>query len=454
MTISAVGSRYTYAGNGSSTSFSFPRLFFADSDLKVYVVSADGTVTLKTLATHYTVSGAGSLSGGAVNFIVAPAAGETVVIYRDTAATQGLDLDNVTALNLASIEAAFDRAVLLINELKERLDRTVAAPLTRLGAFDYTLPAPEAGQVLAINGSATGFLLVEQGSGGGGDVTWGLIGGTLADQADLQAELDGKQASDLLLDQIAALSAPAADRILFYDHSAGTLTWLTVGTNISISGTTLNASGGAGSTDWGLIGGSLADQVDLTAALDAIEADIVALDSALAGKSNTGHTHAISDVTGLQTALDGKVDDADLSSYATLAGPALTGTPTAPTAADGTDTTQLATTAFVQAVNRRVLENAQTGTTYTLALTDAGKMVTLNNASAIALTIPTNASVAFPLNTRIDLAQFGAGQVTVGGSGVTIRSTDGKLKLNGQYAGASLWKKATDEWLLVGNLAT
>jgi hypothetical protein len=81
-------------------------------------------------------------------------------------------------------------------------------------------------------------------------------------------------------------------------------------------------------------------------------------------------------------------------------------------------------------------------------------MVTLTNASAITLTIPTNASVAFPVNTRIDLLQYGAGQVTVGGAGVTINSSGAKLKLTGQYSGASLWKKATDTWVLIGDLTS
>lgn len=106
-----------------------------------------------------------------------------------------------------------------------------------------------------------------------------------------------------------------------------------------------------------------------------------------------------------------------------------------------------------QDVGSIVTENAQTGTSYTLVLSDAGKLITLNNAASITLTIPTNASVAFPLNTRIDLIQYGAGQVTVGGAGVTIRSSGSKLKLTGQYSGATLWKKGTDEWVLIGDIA-
>jgi hypothetical protein len=63
-----------------------------------------------------------------------------------------------------------------------------------------------------------------------------------------------------------------------------------------------------------------------------------ATQTALNGKANNSHGHAIADVTGLQTALDGK---------APLASPALTGTPTAPSPAAYADTTQIATTAQV-----------------------------------------------------------------------------------------------------------
>jgi hypothetical protein len=97
--------------------------------------------------------------------------------------------------------------------------------------------------------------------------------------------------------------------------------------------------------------------------------------------------------------------------------------------------------------------NAQTGTTYTLVLSDVAKVVSLTNAASITLTIPTNATVAFPTGTQILLYQGGAGQVTVGGAGVTIRSQGSKLKINGQYAIAGLLKVGTDEWVLFGNTA-
>jgi|TARA_A100000171_G_scaffold16415_1_gene14832 hypothetical protein len=98
--------------------------------------------------------------------------------------------------------------------------------------------------------------------------------------------------------------------------------------------------------------------------------------------------------------------------------------------------------------------NAQTGTSYTTVLADGGKVVTLNNSGAITLTIPPNSSVAYPVGTRIDFIQTGAGQVTVaGGTGVTVNSTP-TLKLRAQHSGASCIKIATNTWQLLGDLAS
>jgi hypothetical protein len=97
--------------------------------------------------------------------------------------------------------------------------------------------------------------------------------------------------------------------------------------------------------------------------------------------------------------------------------------------------------------------NTQTATTYTLALADVAKVVTLSNASAITLTVPPNSSVAFPVGTQIVLAQLGAGQVTIApGSGVTLNSFGTALKVAGQYGVATCLKTATDTWLVFGNL--
>lgn len=91
--------------------------------------------------------------------------------------------------------------------------------------------------------------------------------------------------------------------------------------------------------------------------------------------------------------------------------------------------------------------NAQTGTSYTLVLTDAGKQVTMNNASASTLTIPPNASVAFDVGVRIVVIQLGAGSVTLtAGAGVTISSLSTSLAMS-QYQTAELVKQATNTWI-------
>jgi hypothetical protein len=91
----------------------------------------------------------------------------------------------------------------------------------------------------------------------------------------------------------------------------------------------------AGSEDtWG---DKLNDNADK---IDQFVATKTEVSTGLAGKADTSHTHTTAQVTGLDTALAAK---------APLASPALTGTPTAPTAAPGTNTTQLATTGFVTA---------------------------------------------------------------------------------------------------------
>ena len=116
---------------------------------------------------------------------------------------------------------------------------------------------------------------------------------------------------------------------------------------------------------------------------------------------------------------------------------------------------QVLTAAEMDAVaTAMVAINAQTGVTYTTVLTDDGKLVTCDNASAIALTIPPNSSVAYGIGTQINIMQLGAGQVTItAGAGVTLRSAGSKLKTSAQYAVATCCKIASDTWVVVGNLS-
>jgi hypothetical protein len=90
---------------------------------------------------------------------------------------------------------------------------------------------------------------------------------------------------------------------------------------------------------------------------------------------------------------------------------------------------------------------------YTLVLTDAGKTVVMTKGSANNLTVPPYSSVAFAVNTRVDVLQNGAGKVTiVAGSGVTINSKGAVLSIGAQYVGVTLINTAQDAWTLVGDI--
>ena len=109
--------------------------------------------------------------------------------------------------------------------------------------------------------------------------------------------------------------------------------------------------------------------------------------------------------------------------------------------------------AFEAGLNETIPLNAQTGTTYTLAVNDAGQLVTLSNASAITLTVPTNASVPFAIGTQITITQANSGTVTVAGdTGVTVNSADGDLKMRTQWSAATLIKTNTNSWILIGDI--
>ena len=91
---------------------------------------------------------------------------------------------------------------------------------------------------------------------------------------------------------------------------------------------------------------------------------------------------------------------------------------------------------------------------YTLAaLTERDSLIEINKASAVTLTIPTDASVNFPVGTSIDILQTGAGQVTIAGAGgVTVNATPG-LKLRTQWSSATLFKRAANTWVVYGDLS-
>ena len=98
--------------------------------------------------------------------------------------------------------------------------------------------------------------------------------------------------------------------------------------------------------------------------------------------------------------------------------------------------------------------NAQTGTTYTLVAGDASKLVTLNNASSITLTIPNG---IFSAGQQINIQQIGVGQVTVASDGTTTITSTGATstapKLRARYSAATIICTASNTFTVVGDLA-
>ncbi|HRR40395.1 MAG TPA: hypothetical protein P5244_04080, partial [Syntrophales bacterium] len=124
--------------------------------------------------------------------------------------------------------------------------------------------------------------------------------------------------------------------------------------------------------------------------------------------THTGNTSNPHSVTAAQVGLGNVTNESKATMFDS---PDLTGTPTAPTASATTNTTQVATTAMVQA-RCKIVPIVNVTASKTLALTDAGTLQICTHAStAIDITVPPNSSVAFPVGTEIAIKMGGAAQV-------------------------------------------
>jgi hypothetical protein len=158
-------------------------------------------------------------------------------------------------------------------------------------------------------------------------------------------------------------------------------------------------------------------------------------------------------------------NDGDITGV--TAGTGISGGGTSGTVTVSIDTSVTADLTTAQTLTNKTLTDpkinlafdAQTGSSYTAVLNDNGQVVTMSNGSANTFSIPTNASVAFPIGTQINVLQIGAGQTTIQAvtSGTTtIQSTGATAaapKLRVRYSAATCLKAGTDLWYVFGDIA-
>ena len=108
--------------------------------------------------------------------------------------------------------------------------------------------------------------------------------------------------------------------------------------------------------------------------------------------------------------------------------------------------------AWIEQDDTTISFNAQTGTTYTLVASDASKLVTTSNASAITVTIPAD---IFAVGNIINVQSIGAGLTTISGGAVTITSTGGTASapvLRAQFSACSIICTASNVFTVIGDL--
>lgn len=317
--------------------------------------------------------------------------------------------------------------------------------------------------------------------GGTGGATWGSITGNIVDQADLQNALNAKQDSlgftpenvankstSVSTDGTSDTKYPSVKAIKDYADSlvAGLLDYRG-GYDASVN--TFPTSGGSGTAGAiskgdmfiisiaGTLGGTAVQVGDsLIASVDTpaqtasnwniLNSNITYVPEDVANK-DTDVTLSLNSDTKYPTqkAVKTYVDLRELSSNKSTA--------TTLGASDILYPTQKAVKTYIDNSVSTETENAQSGTSYTFALTDGGKMVTGSNSSPTTFTVPTNSSIGFPIGTRIDVLQIGTGKITIANSvGVTLLSQGGNKTIKEQYVACTLWKKDTDLWYLMGNL--
>lgn len=230
----------TYNGNGSTTAFATGFQFIANADLLVTVTGSSGVETVKTLTTHYTVTGAGNSGGGTVTMLTAPASGEKLNIQSNVTLDQQTDYVEGGSFAAATHETALDKLTKITQQIQEQVDRSITVPISNQ-SFDTSIGVVTANYILGSNGAATALEWKSPATIALGTTVSAFAETLLDDTTAATAR------TTLGLGTISTFNDadPNADRIVFWDDSAGSHAYLTAGTGLTITGTTMTATSGA-----------------------------------------------------------------------------------------------------------------------------------------------------------------------------------------------------------------
>ncbi len=510
MTVSSTQSRKDYAGDGATTQFTVPYFFIENADIVATLRSTGDTETTWIEGTEYTLTGAGTPSGGTLTAVstgtdFTPQSGETLAIRRKEQFTQPSDFAVAGALPSETIEEGYDRAVMLAQQLSEDLGRTARLAETSPTTSALVIPEPEADKVLVWN--STGDNLAN------GPTTGQITqASTKADQAAASATAAAASASSASTSETNAAASASAASASASNASTSETNAATSATNAVVNAAgfrfdfdTSTAMADPGTGDVRFNNATIASVTAL--ALDATSADtgnpdvsdfIATWDdstsAALRGtitvrKVGTPGTFAVFNVTGavvdnttwLQVPVAHVVSNGTFSAadnlivhFARTGDKGVdgggSGDVVGPASATDNSVVRYSTTTgkLVQDSGVTIDDddnlyghgakvNAQTGTPYTLTASDNGKVVTLDNASAITLTLPQTSTETIVQGFQCVLIAKGAGQVTVVKEGSdTILSKGSDLKLSAQGSVATVIKTTAgspNAWFLGGDLA-